>query len=91
MSLFREETRVAFSFVLVEKAASFHVCLLWTLTNDFWWAELVKIWKEVFSSEATPIEYVETLDALRPKYGLKEWHWDVFGQIKNMSIFYISL
>ncbi|XP_050225389.1 uncharacterized protein LOC126674896 isoform X2 [Mercurialis annua] len=35
-------------------------------------ADLLKIWNEVFCSEATPIEYAEILDDLRSKYGLKQ-------------------
>ncbi|XP_065854377.1 uncharacterized protein [Euphorbia lathyris] len=34
-------------------------------------ADIVKIWDEVFCTEATPIEYSETLDDLRSKYCLK--------------------
>ncbi|WCJ43057.1 Tetratricopeptide repeat (TPR)-like superfamily protein [Euphorbia peplus] len=34
-------------------------------------AEIMKIWDEEFCSEATPIEYAETLDGLRSKYCFK--------------------
>ncbi|XP_030476584.1 uncharacterized protein LOC115693682 isoform X1 [Syzygium oleosum] len=35
-------------------------------------ADLLRLWKEVFCSEATPIEHAETLDNLRAKYCLKQ-------------------
>ncbi|KAF8043216.1 hypothetical protein BT93_A1532 [Corymbia citriodora subsp. variegata] len=35
-------------------------------------ADLLRLWKEVFCSEATPIEHAETLDNLRSKYCLKQ-------------------
>lgn len=33
-------------------------------------ADIRKIWDEVFSGEATPIEYAEILDNLQSKFGL---------------------
>lgn len=68
--------QLKFSVVAYLECWCYHLTDLMSL-----WADLVKIWNEVFCSEATPIEYAEMLDNLRSKYCLKQWYTRNEGDI----------
>lgn len=54
-------------------------------------ADIRKIWDEVFSSEATPIEYAEILDNLQSKFGLGQWHLPLYVLIFFFPRWILSL
>ncbi|KAL9271547.1 RNA polymerase II-associated protein 3-like protein [Drosera capensis] len=66
-TFFMEDTELAVKHLEnLTKVSRFGVLILCLSSADK--ADLRRIWDEVFLGKATPIEYAETLDALRPKY-----------------------
>ncbi|KAL5138656.1 RNA polymerase II-associated protein 3 [Glycine soja] len=79
-SFFTEDMDLVVSYLEhLTKVPRFDVivmCLSSTNKDD-----IRKIWDEVFSSEATPIEYAEILDNLRSKFGLGHFFVGYFGLV----------
>ncbi|KAF4354006.1 hypothetical protein G4B88_011169 [Cannabis sativa] len=63
-SFFREEMDLAVSFLEnLTKVPRFNILVMCLTSTDK--SDLFKIWNEVFSSEATPLEYAEKLDSMQ--------------------------
>ncbi|GMI79390.1 Spaghetti, tetratricopeptide repeat 5 [Hibiscus trionum] len=70
-TFFREEMDLAIKYLEnLTKVPRFDMLVLFLSPTDK--ADLLKVWDEVFCSEATPIECAEILDNLRSVYGLKK-------------------
>ncbi|XP_039048808.1 RNA polymerase II-associated protein 3-like isoform X1 [Hibiscus syriacus] len=70
-TFFREEMDLAIKYLEnLTKVPRFDMLVLFLSPKDK--ADLLKVWDEVFCSEATPIEYAEILDNLRSVYGRKK-------------------
>ncbi|KAE8675447.1 Tetratricopeptide repeat (TPR)-like superfamily protein, putative isoform 2 [Hibiscus syriacus] len=70
-TFFREEIDLAIKYLEnLTKVPRFDMLVLFLSPTDK--ADLLKVWDEVFCSEATPIQCAEILDNLRSMYGLKK-------------------
>ncbi|XP_010039548.2 RNA polymerase II-associated protein 3 isoform X1 [Eucalyptus grandis] len=70
-TFFTEDVDLAVNYLdNLTKVPRFDMIIMCLSSEDK--ADLLRLWKDVFCSEATPIEHAETLDNLRAKYCLKQ-------------------